>query len=98
MKQVRKIICLVFLAIAVVALFLPIATFKDDTAGAMAADIEKQQGKVESAQSQLDRWIAGGKKSEEDIAKQRAKVERNRASWMSFWPSRPPRVRRAPAV
>ena len=76
MKQVRKIICLVFLAIAVVALFLPIATFKDDTAGAMAADIEKQQGKVESAQSQLDRWIAGGKKSEEDIAKQRAKVEK----------------------
>ncbi len=74
MKQTRKIICLAFLAIAILGMFLPIATFHDNTAAAMATDIEKQQSKVTSAQSQLDRWIAGGKKSEADIQKQRDKV------------------------
>ncbi len=74
MKQTRKIIVLVFLAIAVIGMFLPIATFNENTASAMAADIEKQQGKVDSAQSQLDRWIAGGKKTEAEIQKQKDKV------------------------
>ena len=74
MKTNRKIIFLVFMVITIVAMFLPIASFNDNSAASMAADIEKQQGKVDSAQTQLDRWIAGGKKSEEDIQKQRDKV------------------------
>ena len=44
----------------------------------LRADIEKQKGKVNSAETQLDRWIAGGKKSEEEINKQRKKVEREK--------------------
>ncbi len=79
MKPVRKIICLVFLAIAVLGMFLPIATFKNDPNASLDADIEKQQGKVDSAQTQLQRWIDGGKKSEDEIAKQRAKVEKEQA-------------------
>ena len=74
MKKTRKLIFLVFIAIAIVGMFLPIATFNDNSAASLTADIEKQQGKVDSAQSQLDRWIAGGKKSEADIQKQRDKV------------------------
>ena len=74
MKKTRKIIFLVFMAITIIAMFLPIATFYDDSSASIAADIEKQQGKVDSAQTQLDRWIAGGKKSEADIQKQRDKV------------------------
>ena len=74
MKKTRKIIFLVFMAITVIAMFLPIASFNDNSSASIAADIEKQQGKVDSAQSQLDRWIAGGKKSEADIQKQRDKV------------------------
>ena len=76
MKKTRKLIFLVFIAIAIVGMFLPIATFNDNSAASLTADIEKQQGKVDSAQSQLDRWIAGGKKSEADIQKQRDKVQK----------------------
>ena len=76
MKNTRKIIFLVFIVIAIVGMFLPIATFNDNSANSLAADIEKQQGKVDSAQTQLDRWIAGGKKSEADIQKQRDKVQK----------------------
>ena len=76
MKLNRKIIYLVFMAIAIIGMFLPVATFYDDTSASMAADIEKQQGKVESAQTQLQRWIDGGKKSEAEIQKQRDKVQK----------------------
>ena len=74
MKNTRKIIFLVFMVIAIAAMFLPVASFHDDSSASIAADIEKQQSKVDSAQSQLDRWIAGGKKTEEEIQKQRDKV------------------------
>ena len=76
MKMTRKIIVLAFLAIAILGMFLPIATFNDNSSASMAADIEKQQGKVDSAQTQLQRWIDGGKKSEADIEKQKAKVQK----------------------
>ena len=78
MKPIRKIICLAMLAIAILGFFLPVATFHDDTAASIAADIEKQQGKVTSAESQLQRWIDGGKKSEADIQKQRDKVQKEK--------------------
>ena len=76
MKNTRKIIVLAFLAIAILGLFLPIATFNDNSAASLSGDIEKQQGKVDSAQTQLQRWIDGGKKSEADIQKQRDKVQK----------------------
>ena len=76
MKNIRKIIVLAFLAIAILGLFLPIATFNDNSAASLSGDIEKQQGKVDSAQTQLQRWIDGGKKSEADIQKQRDKVQK----------------------
>ena len=74
MKRTRKIIVIVFLCITIIGMFLPIATFNDNSAASMAADIEKQQGKVDSAATQLQRWIDGGKKTEEEIQKQRDKV------------------------
>ena len=78
MKQTRKIIYLIFMAIALLGMFLPIATFQDNSANSLAADIEKQQGKVDSAETQLQRWIDGGKKSEKDIQKQRDKVQKEK--------------------
>jgi len=78
MKQTRKIIFLVFMAITILGMFLPIATFQDNSADSLSADIEKQQGKVESAETQLQRWIDGGKKSEADIEKQRTKVQKEK--------------------
>lgn len=76
MKKNIKIAFSILILISIVCMFLPIATFEDNTAQSMAADIEKAEGKVKSAQDQLDRWIAGGKKSEADIAKQRDKVQK----------------------
>ena len=76
MKQTRKLIVIIFMCIAILGMFLPIATFNDNSAASIATDIEKQQGKVDSAASQLQRWIDGGKKSEADIQKQRDKVQK----------------------
>ena len=78
MKQTRKIIFLIFIAIAILGMFLPIAKFSDNSAASLSGDIEKQQGKVESAETQLQRWIDGGKKSEADIQKQRDKVQKEK--------------------
>ena len=74
MKQHIKIAFTILMLISIVCMFLPVAQFQDNSSASMAADIEKQEGKVKSAQDQLDRWIAGGKKSEADINKQRDKV------------------------
>ena len=76
MKSAKKIIFAVLMIITLLAMFLPIAQFPENTAGALTEDIEKQQGKVDSTQTQLQRWIDGGKKSEADIEKQRAKVQK----------------------
>ena len=78
MKPTRKIVFLVFIAIAIIGMFLPIATFHDNSSASLSVDIEKQQGKVDSAETQLKRWIDGGKKSEEDIQKQRDKVQKEK--------------------
>ncbi|MBP5729281.1 MAG: hypothetical protein J6Y48_19605, partial [Clostridia bacterium] len=76
MKTRTKIIYAVLMVITLVAMFLPVAHFPENTAGALTEDIDKQQSKVESAEKQLQRWIDGGKKSEEDIQKQRDKVQK----------------------
>ena len=87
MKKARKIVFLVFIAIAILGMFLPIASFEDNSSASLTADIDKQQGKVTSAETQLQRWIDGGKKSEADIQKQR-----------SCWISRLPLQARARTV
>ena len=78
MSKTRKIVFLVFMAIAILGMFLPIATFNDNSSAALSVDIEKQQGKVDSAETQLKRWIDGGKKSEADIQKQKDKVQKEK--------------------
>ncbi len=79
MKPAKKIIFAVLMIVTLLAMFLPVATFPENTAGALMEDIEKQQSKVESAEKQLQRWIDGGKKSEEQIQKQRDKVQKEQA-------------------
>jgi len=79
MKKTGKIIFLVCMVLTIAAMFLPVAHFSDNSAASMGEDIAKQQEKVDSAQKQLDRWISGGKKSEEDIQKQRDKVAKEQS-------------------
>lgn len=78
MKFNKKMIFAALMVITLIAMFLPIAQFPENTAGALSGDIEKQQEKVDSAEKQLQRWIDGGKKSEEDIQKQRDKVQKEK--------------------
>ena len=75
MKPVKKYIIIALMVLTLVAMFLPVASFNQDVSGAANEQIAKQQEKVESAQKQLDRWIAGGKKSEKEIEKQKASRE-----------------------
>ncbi len=79
MKRARIIIFAVLMVITLATMFLPIATYKYDAAGALQPAIDKQQSNVNSAQKQLERWIEGGKKSESDIQKQRDKVDKEQA-------------------
>ncbi len=74
MKPVKKLIFLGLMILTVITMFLPAVTFQHDATGAITEAVTKQQNTLESAQKQLDRWIAGGKKSEADIQKQRDKV------------------------
>lgn len=76
MKKLTKIITLVLLLATIGLMFAPIATFSDNSASSMAADIEKQEERVKSAQDKLDRWVSEGKKSADDIEKQKAKVQK----------------------
>ncbi len=75
MKPIKRIIVLALLAVTLIAMFLPVGSFKMNATGDAEEAIAKQQSRVDSTQKQLDRWIEGGKKSEADIAKQRAKVQ-----------------------
>ena len=79
MKPVKKYITLAFLLIALVAMFLPIASFHDNSSQSLDADIAKAEDRVKSASDQLQRWISGGTKTEEQIQKQTDKVAKEQA-------------------
>ena len=74
MKPITKYAIILLMALTLIAMFIPVANFKIDASGVANEEISKQQDKVDSAQKQLDRWVAGGKKSESEIQKQRDKV------------------------
>lgn len=79
MKFNKKILSLALIAVAIVCMFLPIARFNENTSGALGADIEKQQGKLERAQAKLDRDTKSGKPAE-DLAKDQQKVDKEQAA------------------
>ena len=64
MKDKTKIISLVLIALTIVCMFLPIATFQENSAGALSGEIAKQQDKVDRAQAKLDRDTKSGKDAE----------------------------------
>ena len=53
MSNAKKYITLAFLLIALVAMFLPIASFHDNSSQSLEADIAKAQERVKSAADQL---------------------------------------------
>ena len=75
MKQTRKAIFLVLVAIVIACMFLPIASFKDNRAQALSTEITNKESELKGQASQLERWIKGGKKTEKQIKKQQDKVD-----------------------
>ena len=78
MKQTGKIVFLFFMAIALVGMFLPVATFHENIFASIGADIDRQDEKVDSAETQLQHWIDDGKKSEDEIRKQQDLVQKEK--------------------
>ena len=79
MKKLSTILSVILLIATVALMFLPIATFEDNTADAMLEDIDKQQGRVESAQAKYDRDFANPKKTEKDHKKNQEKIDKEQA-------------------
>ncbi|MBR6810065.1 MAG: hypothetical protein IKM64_07260, partial [Clostridia bacterium] len=75
MKSVRKIIFSVLIILSLLCMFLPIATFQDNTLDSINADITKQQDKLKRQEDKVTRYIEQGK-AEDTIAKEQAKVEK----------------------
>ena len=78
MKKLQKYICLGLLLVTLASMFLPIATFKDDSAAAMQEDIDKQITKISEQEDKLARWIEAGKK-QSDLDKQQEKIDKEKA-------------------
>ena len=79
MKNTRNLIAVILLLITAFLLFVPVATFEDNSADAMLEDIDKQAGKVEREQAKWDRDNASGKKTQEQMDKQQAKIDKEKA-------------------
>ncbi len=78
MKMKHLIASVLLIVLTLAMMFVPFATFKDGTIDSMNAEIEKQQGRLESEQAKYDRYVEQGKK-QEDLDKQLAKVEKQQA-------------------
>ena len=75
MKQKNLIIYVVLILLSLACMFMPIATFEDNADASMAADIEKQQGRVESAEATLQRHIEAGR-DDATLAKDQEKIDK----------------------
>ena len=79
MKRNKKYLSLALIVVTIVCMFLPIATFQENSAGALAGDIAKQQDKLDRAVAKLERDTKGGK-DESTLAKDREKVDKEQAA------------------
>ena len=73
MKPIRRIIYTILIGLTLLAMFLPLATFEDNTLDALLGDITKQEDKLKRQEDKVTRYKEQNK-SEETIAKEEAKV------------------------
>jgi len=78
MTKVSRYICALLLIVTVGLMFMPIATFEDNSAAALQEEIDKHTGRLESEQAKLQRYKDQGK-AQKDIDKQVTKVEKQQA-------------------
>lgn len=75
MKKTKRFISLALILCTIACMFLPVAVFNENAAGALEADIKTQQDKVDRAQAKLDRDTKSGKDADA-LAKDQAKVDK----------------------
>ena len=73
MSNTKKIIFIVLMLATLALMFVPVAKFHDNSADSLAADITKQEKRVQSEKDKLDRWKEAGT-HEKDYEKQEAKI------------------------
>ena len=78
MSKTSRLICALLLIVTACLMFAPVATFEDNSAGALQEEVDKYAERVESAQAKLQRYIEGGK-SKEEIEKQQKQVDKQQA-------------------
>ena len=62
MTKFARLLCAILLIVSAFLMFVPIATFEDNSAAALQEEIDKQVGRLESEQAKLQRYVDQGKK------------------------------------
>jgi len=78
MSKWTRLICALLLIATACLMFMPIATFEDNSAAALQEEIDKQVGRLESEQAKLQRYIDQGK-AQKDLDKQQTKIDKQQA-------------------
>ena len=78
MTKTARLICVLLLLVTACLMFVPIATFEDNSAAALQEEIDKQVGRLESEQAKLQRYVDQGK-SQKDLDKQQGKIDKQQA-------------------
>ena len=78
MSKITRLICALLLIVTAALMFMPIATFEDNSAAALQEEIDKQVGRLESEQAKLQRYIDQGK-AQKDLDKQQGKIDKQQA-------------------
>ena len=75
MKSNVKILFSLLLILSIACMFLPVAQFHDNSSASLAADIEKQQGRVDSQVATYERHKEAGR-DEDTLAKDQEKIDK----------------------
>ena len=78
MSKWTRLICALLLIVTAAMMFMPIATFEDNSAAALQEEIDKQVGRLESEQAKLQRYVDQGK-AQKDLDKQQTKIDKQQA-------------------
>ena len=78
MKRTPKIIFVCLLLLTILAMFLPVARFEDNSGAAIDGDIAKQEERIAADEAKLDRDTRAGK-DQATLDKQKNKIEKGKA-------------------
>ena len=57
MTKFARLLCAILLIVSAFLMFVPVATFEDNSAAALQEEIDKQVGRLESEQAKLQRYV-----------------------------------------